>query len=143
MSCDCPWAQKNNLCKHQIDVLMNIRPNLPLGTIIFTCGSWLGIMVGGIVAWQNIPSPKLTIEPIGDLTSHGPSKASKNLVTHTPWTLLTPLQSVLGEISKVTCVLFDVARKNDYLQSQKKLEFKHIHGKMETMKSWLKHVPPL
>jgi hypothetical protein len=76
---------------HQIDVLMNIRPNLPLGIIVFTCGSWLRIMASGIVSWQNIPSPKLTIEPIGDLMFHGASKASKSPIIHTPWTPLTPL----------------------------------------------------
>jgi hypothetical protein len=46
---------------HQIDVLVNIRPNLPLATIVFTCGSWLKIMLSGIVSWQSILSPKLKI----------------------------------------------------------------------------------
>jgi hypothetical protein len=127
---------------HQIDVLVNIRPDIPLATIVFTCGSWLKIMLGGIVSWQSIPSPKLKIEPIGDLMFHGPSKALESPIIHTPWTPLTPLQSILGEISKVNYVIFNIVGENDYLQSQILAKFKHICEKMEVVKFWLEHVPP-
>jgi hypothetical protein len=100
-------------------------------------------MLGGIVSWQSIPSPKLKIEPIGDLMFRGPSKASESPIIHTPWTPLTPLQSILGEISKVNYVIFDVVGKNDYLQSQNLAKFKHICEKMEVVKFWLERVPPL
>lgn len=75
--------------------------------------------------------------------SQGPSKALESPIIHTPWTPLTPLQSILGEISKVNYVIFNVVGKNDYLQSQILAKFKHICEKMEVVKFWLERVPPL
>jgi hypothetical protein len=119
-------------------MFVKMRFNLPTRTIVSTCGSQFGTMVGGLIALQGNFSPKPTSKAIGDLTYPGLFKASQSLVKHTPLTPLTPSRSILGEILKVTNVLFYVVGNNDYLQSQILAELKHIHGKMEALKSRLK-----
>ena len=45
--CDCMWALKGNICKHQIKVLMILHPSLAEGTITRYCGSLAGTSEGG------------------------------------------------------------------------------------------------
>ena len=45
--CDCAWALKGNICKHQIKVLMILHPSLAEGTITRYCGSLAGTDEGG------------------------------------------------------------------------------------------------
>ena len=45
--CDCFWALKGNICKHQIKVLMILHPSLAEGTITRYCGSLAGTTEGG------------------------------------------------------------------------------------------------
>ena len=45
--CDCVWALKGNICKHQIKVLMILHPSLAEGTITRYCGSLVGTTEGG------------------------------------------------------------------------------------------------
>ena len=45
--CDCMWALKGNICKHQIKVLMILHPELAEGTITRYCGSLAGTCEGG------------------------------------------------------------------------------------------------
>ena len=45
--CDCVWALKGNICKHQIKVLMILHPSLAEGTITRYCGSLAGTTEGG------------------------------------------------------------------------------------------------
>ena len=45
--CDCMWALKRNICKHQIKVLMILHPSLAEGTITRYCGSLAGTSEGG------------------------------------------------------------------------------------------------
>ena len=45
--CDCAWALKGNICKHQIKVLMILHPSLAEGTITRYCGSLAGTTEGG------------------------------------------------------------------------------------------------
>ena len=46
--CDCAWALKGNICKHQIKVLMILHPSLAEGTITRYCGSLAGTTEGGL-----------------------------------------------------------------------------------------------
>ena len=45
--CDCVWALKGNICKHQIKVLMMLHPSLAEGTITRYSGSLAGTTEGG------------------------------------------------------------------------------------------------
>ena len=45
--CDCMWAMKENICKHQIKVLQILHPSLAAGTITRYCGSLAGTKEGG------------------------------------------------------------------------------------------------
>ena len=45
--CDCVWALKGNICKHQVKVLMILHPSLAEGTITRYCGSLAGTTEGG------------------------------------------------------------------------------------------------
>jgi hypothetical protein len=120
--------------KHHIVMFVNMRPNLPFGTIISTCSLCLGTMASGFARLQNISSPKRITKLNGDLESLGLSKASKNPIIHKPSIPMTPLQSILGEILKVTSDLFDVVGDNESLQFQIFAKFKHICAKMEVLK---------
>jgi hypothetical protein len=56
-SCECVYAQKGNLCKHQIKVLRMMKPELADGTIVKVCGTLYGTRVGGVSALRRPLSP--------------------------------------------------------------------------------------
>ncbi len=53
-SCDCPWPQHGNICKHQIKVLQFLHPKLIEGTITRYYGALKGTIEGG---FENLFSP--------------------------------------------------------------------------------------
>jgi hypothetical protein len=50
-SCDYPYAQHGNICKHQVKVLQLLHPKLAKGTITCYCGALKGTIHGG---FQNL-----------------------------------------------------------------------------------------
>ena len=60
--CECVWAQKGNLCKHQLKVLRIMRPDLADGTIVKVCGTLYGTKLGGVSALLNPPGPDIMSE---------------------------------------------------------------------------------
>lgn len=60
--CDCPWALKGNLCKHQIRVLQLMKPNLKEGLIVKLCGTKLGTIHGGLHMLMKSELPDIDAE---------------------------------------------------------------------------------
>ena len=46
--CNCVWAQRGNICKHVVKVLLMLRPDIAEGTIARFCGKHVGTVVGGM-----------------------------------------------------------------------------------------------
>jgi hypothetical protein len=55
--CECVHAQNGNLCKHQIEVLRMMKPELAAGTIVKVCGTLYGTRVGGVSVLRRPLSP--------------------------------------------------------------------------------------
>jgi hypothetical protein len=52
--CNCVHAQRGNICKHQVKVLLMLNPHLAEGTIARFCGREMGKATGGL---QNLLTP--------------------------------------------------------------------------------------
>ncbi len=78
-----------------------------------TCSSQLGTMGGGLIALQGKKNSQAHNNTNKGFSVPWASKASKNLIIHTPSTPSTPLWSIPNEILKVIGVLFDVVENND------------------------------
>lgn len=46
--CNCVWAQRGNICKHVVKVLLMLRPDIAEGTIARFCGKQAGNVTGGM-----------------------------------------------------------------------------------------------
>ena len=46
--CNCIWAQRGNICKHVVKVLLMLRPDIAEGTIARFCGKHVGTVIGGM-----------------------------------------------------------------------------------------------
>ena len=53
--CNCVWAQRGNLCKHHIKVVMMMHPEMAEGTIARFCGRLAGNVNGGL---QQLLTPR-------------------------------------------------------------------------------------
>jgi hypothetical protein len=88
--------------------------------------------MGGLNTLQNISSLSKTsieiIDPI-ELTSFHNNQSPKSMARlnpPTPFTPLTPSWLITNQILMVTNGIFDIAKKNDYLQTQVMVKSKHI-----------------
>ena len=46
--CNCVWAQRGNMCKHHVKVVMMLHPDIAEGTIARYCGRLAGNVNGGL-----------------------------------------------------------------------------------------------
>ena len=53
--CSCVWAQRGNMCKHHIKVVMMMHPDIAEGTIARYCGRMAGNVNGGL---QQLLTPR-------------------------------------------------------------------------------------
>ena len=58
--CNCVWAQRGNLCKHHIKVVMMMHPEMAEGTIARYCGRLAGNVNGGL---QQLLTPRRVEHP--------------------------------------------------------------------------------
>jgi hypothetical protein len=57
--CNCVWAQRGNMCKHHVKVVMMMHPDMAEGTIARFCGRLAGNVNGGL---QQLLTPR-RVEP--------------------------------------------------------------------------------
>jgi len=97
--------------------------------------------MGGLNTLQTISSfSKTSIELIDliELKSFHNDQSPKSMARLNPpifFTPLTPSWLITNQISMVINGIFDIVKKNDYLQAQDMVKFKHIQGKIQASKS--------
>ena len=72
--CNCIWAQRGNMCKHHVKVVMMMNPDIAEGTIARYCGRMAGNANGGLgqLLTPSRAQNKVPVEvytPLGDHTS--------------------------------------------------------------------------
>lgn len=61
--CNCVWAQRGNMCKHNVKVVMMMNPDVAEGTIARFCGRLAGSVTGGLnqlLTPQRVQVPTMT-----------------------------------------------------------------------------------
>ena len=76
--CNCVWAQRGNMCKHHVKVVMMMNPEIAEGTIARYCGRMAGNVNGGL---KQLLTPSRVQYP----TSEGVSTPIRE-TTHVPMT---------------------------------------------------------
>lgn len=66
--CNCVWAQRGNICKHHVKVVMMMNPEIAEGTIARYCGRLAGNVNGGLQQLltprrEQPPPPSETVTP--------------------------------------------------------------------------------
>ena len=133
--CDCFWALKGNICKHQIKVLQMVHPSLAEGTITRYCGSLAGRVEGGR---GNM------LDPI----EHFPND-SGDTTTPTPTpTALRPRGSQCqtpsgGDMEKhirnLAAEFVEAATGDTFLLKHLLADFHVVRGKQQTLLAQIKH----
>ena len=131
--CDCAWALKGNICKHQIKVLMILHPNLAEGTITRYCGSLAGTTEGGR---GNM------LDPI----AHFPDNCYDNvptLPTPTPGQgsqRVTPSEEDMEKkVRNLATEFMDTATGDPFLLRHLLADFHVVQGKQQTLLAQIKH----
>ena len=133
--CDCAWAMKGNVCKHQIKVLMILHPSLAEGTITRYCGSLAGTTEGGRGNMLD-----LIVHFPYDCYDTGPS-----LITPTPNAAqgsqrVTPSEEDMEKkMRNLATEFMDAAIGNIFLLRHLLADFHIVRGKQQTLLTQLKH----
>ena len=133
--CDCMWALKGNICKHQIKVLMILHPELAEGTITRYCGSLAGTCEGGRA---NMLDPVVHFPP--DCEDTGPSSTPALGQHGSNGERITPRGDKLETSARNLATEFmDVARGNTFLLEHLVADFHIVRGNQQTLLQQLKH----
>ena len=133
--CDCAWALKGNICKHQIKVLMLLHPSLAEGTITRYCGSLAGTTEGGR---GNMLDPIV----------HFPEDCQDTVLT-VPAPIPRPTQGSQGvtpseeDMEKRVRILatetMNAATGDTFLLRHLLADFHAVRGKQQTLVAQIKH----
>ena len=134
-SCDCLWALKGNICKHQIKVLMMLHPSLAEGTITRYCGSLAGTTEGGrgnmLEPVVHFPDVCYDIGPAVPTPTPKPASDSQRV---------TPSEEDIEEhILSLAKEFMDVARGDTFLLKHLLADFHVVRGKQQTLLAHIKH----
>ena len=134
-SCDCLWALKGNICKHQIKVLMMLHPSLAEGTITRYCGSLAGTTEGGrgnmLEPVVHFPDVCYDIGPAVPTPTPKPASDSQRV---------TPYEEDIEEhILSLAKEFMDVARGDTFLLKHLLADFHVVRGKQQTLLAHIKH----
>ena len=133
--CDCVWALKGNICKHQIKVLMMLHPSLAEGTITRYCGSLAGTTEGGrgnmLEPVVHFPDDCYDIGPPVPTPTPNPASGSQRV---------TPSEEDIEEhVRKLAAEFMDVATGDTFLLKHLLADFHVVRGKQQTLLAHIKH----
>ena len=133
--CDCMWALKGNICKHQIKVLMILHPDLAEGTITRYCGSLAGTCEGGRA---NMLDPVVHFP--GDCEDIEPSCTATTGLHVTAGDCLTPCgEDMETRVRKLATEFMDVAKGDHFLLKHLLADLHIVRGKQQTLLAQVKH----
>ena len=133
--CNCAWALKGNICKHQVKVLMILHPSLAEGTITRYCGSLAGTTEGGR---GNMLDPVLHFP--GDCTDSGPLCPTPSQVHPSCSQYLTQSgQDIEKRVRNLTDEFMDAASGDSFLLKHLLADLHIVRGKQQTLLAQIKH----
>lgn len=133
--CDCIWALKGNICKHQIKVLMILHPDLAEGTITRYCGSLAGTCEGGRA---NMLDPLVHFP--GDCDDIEPSCTNTTGLHVTSGECVTPCaEDMEATVRKLAIEVVDVAKGDNFLLKHLLADLHIVRGKQQTLLAQVKH----
>ena len=133
--CDCVWALKGNICKHQIKVLMILHPELAEGTITRYCGSLSGTCEGGRANMLD-----LVVHFPGECEDTGPSSTSATGLQVTVGERMTPCgEDMETTVRNLATEFMDAARGDTFLLKHLLADFHIVRGKQQTLLAQMKH----
>ena len=132
--CDCMWALKGNICKHQIKVLMILHPELAEGTITRYCGSLAGTCEGGRANMLDH-----VVHFPDDCDDTGPScTAAKGL--HGVGARITPhVTGLETTVRNLAAELMAAAKGDTFLLEHLLADLHIVQGKQHTLMAQMKH----
>ena len=133
--CDCMWALKGNICKHQIKVLMILHPSLAEGTVTRYCGSLAGTTEGGR---GNMLDPVVHFpEDCVDTAPLCPTPVRRH-----PGGSQCPTQSgkdMEMRVRNLTNEFMDAATGDSFLLKHLLADLHIVRGKQQTLLAQIKH----
>ena len=133
--CDCAWALKGNICKHQVKVLLMLHPSLAEGTITRYCGSLAGTREGGR---GNMLDP----------VEHFPADSADTVVPSSTPTVMRAQESQCGtpsgtdmeeHVRNMATEFVDAATGDTFLLKHLLADFHIVRGKQQTLLAQIKH----
>jgi hypothetical protein len=131
--CDCMWALKGNICKHQIKVLMMLHPDLAEGTITRYCGSLAGICEGGRA---NMMDPVVHFPEDCDDTGPSCSSAMARATASRNTASVTDMETTVRNLATE---LMAAATGDTFLLEHLLADFHIVRGKQQTLLARMKH----
>ena len=133
--CDCVWALKGNICKHQIKVLMMLHPSLAEGTITRYCGSLAGTVEGGrgnmLDPVEHFPNDD------NDIGAPVPTPTS---MRGTGSQCVTPCgEDMENHVRNITAELMETATDDIFLLKHLLADLHAVRGKQQTLLVQIKH----
>lgn len=128
--CNCMWAQRGNICKHLVKVLLMIRPDIAEGTIARFCGRQAGNAQGGMgrvlltVTEENTPCPV-------------PSPVSEP--KQTPVKRNSAVPDVAESLRQLIVSLHDEVTGNPVLMEHLVADLNQVVGRIRALKVEIRH----
>ena len=133
--CDCVWALKGNICKHQIKVLTILHPSLAEGTITRYCGSLAGTSEGDC---GNMLDPVVHFP--GDEPDTGPLCPTPTQVRTSGSLCVTQSREDMEKQARNLAEEFmDAASGDKFLLEHLVADFHIVRGKQQTLLAQIKH----
>ena len=133
--CDCVWALKGNICKHQVKVLMILHPSLAEGTITRYCGSLAGTTEGGR---GNMLDPVLHFPEDG--TDTGALCPTPSRVHPSGSQYLTQTRDDMEKrVRNLTKEFMNAATGDSFLLKHLLADLHIVRGKQQTLLAQIKH----
>ena len=139
--CDCLWALKGNICRHQIKVLMILHPELAEGTITRYCGSLACTCEGGR---DNMLD--LVVHFLEDCEDMGPSCTAATGQYGSNAKRISPCgEDIETSVRNLATKFMDAARGDTFLLKHLLADLHIVRGKQQTLLAQIKHglVEPL
>ena len=126
--CTCVWAQRGNMCKHHVKVVIMMHPEIAEGTIARFCGRLAGNKNGGL---RQLLTPQ-RVQPPPTVESETPYSATR----------LSPLKPVSQNLEEVlsqqVIQLGEEVKGDTVLMEHLVAEFNQTLGKIRRMKADIK-----
>jgi len=130
--CDCVWALKGNICKHQIKVLMMLHPSHAEGTITRYCGSLAGTAEGGrgnmLDPIVHFPDDCYDAGPLAPTPTANHASGSQRAAP-----------SEEEHVRSLVAELMDAATGNQFMLKHLLADLHVVRGKQQTLLCQIKH----